>query len=123
LAQLVQSDDYRGKRVRFAADVRTESVAERAVLWLRADAIGKTIVIDNMHARPIVGTTDWKRHEVVLDIPPNASAVGFGLMMQGTGAAWIEDVKLEVVPDSVPATLTPFPPTPRSPQNLDFALR
>jgi len=121
LAQMVSADAYQGKRVRFSAAVRTEDVSGWAGLWMRVDTSPNTTAsLDNMKDRPIKGTTGWHRYEVVLDVPANAYAIGFGILAgDGGGVAWLDDVRLEVVPDSVPVTRPPRQ-VPKQPQNLDF---
>src|SRR5687767_8853262 len=91
LRQSVQPDDYKGKRVRYSAWVRTEST-DQAILWMRVDGEGpmQALAFDNMSERPITGTNDWRRHEIVLDVPPAATFVIFGILLGGNGRAWID---------------------------------
>lgn len=105
LIQAVRADAFRGKRVRLAAKVKTQDVASWAALWLRADrADGTVIALDNMKERPLKGTTDWQPYTLVLDIPPTTALLVYGLQVVGTGAAWIDDVKVDVVDSSVEVT-------------------
>jgi hypothetical protein len=60
--------------------------------------------MDNMIGRPVIGTTDWTRYEIVLDVGAGASQVVFGALLLGNGQIWLDDVQLEVVSDSVPVT-------------------
>src|SRR5262245_21787155 len=92
LMQMATADDYRGKRVRFSADVRSENVDSGwAGLWFRVDGakFGESLAFDNMQGRPIKGTTDWKRVEVVLDVPDNAVGLAFGILLAGDGEVWM----------------------------------
>jgi hypothetical protein len=74
-----------------------------------------------MQSRPIKGTTAWTRHEVVLDVAPNAKNLAFGILLDGTGAAWIDEVGFEVVDKSVATTGTPAgEELAAEPANLDF---
>ena len=76
LSQFIRADDYRGKRVRFSAYVKTHDVSAAssgAGLWMRVDGNGGILAFDNMQNRPIMGTTDWKLVSVVLDVPNDAS--------------------------------------------------
>jgi hypothetical protein len=126
LMQMIRAEDYRGKRVRFSATVRTEALASWAGLWMRVDGKqgdgrAKTLAFDNMMARPIKGTTDWQPHEVVLDVPEEAAALAYGVLINGAGAAYLDNVRLEVVSAAVPATAPPqAAELPRAPQNLQF---
>ncbi|HMQ34402.1 MAG TPA: hypothetical protein PKD53_26945 [Chloroflexaceae bacterium] len=65
-----------GQRLRFAAAVRSERVANWAGLWMRIDGPGnRTLGFDNMQGRPIQGTRDWERHAIVLDVPPESEVI------------------------------------------------
>ena len=59
LMQVFDADDYRGKRVRLAGYVKSESVEPWAGLWMRVDGPNRRMLsFDNMENRPIVGTTE-----------------------------------------------------------------
>jgi hypothetical protein len=105
LAQEIKADDYRGKRLRLSAYVRSANVAQWAGMFMRVDTPSKNaIAFDNMIDRAVEGTTDWTKYEIVLDVAPEASKVAFGLIVNGPGTAWIDDVRLDVVDASVPVT-------------------
>jgi hypothetical protein len=82
---------------------------------------GKMLAFDNMQSRPIKGTAGWKRYEVVLDVAPEAVAVAFGILLDGTGKTWIDDIGFEEVTNDVALTGAPtgsqYNPLP---ENLDF---
>jgi hypothetical protein len=121
LMQQVDAQAYQGKRVRFSAAVRTEDVGGWAGLWMRVDTAMKGgVSFDNMQDRPIKGTTGWQRYDVVLEVPSDASTVNFGVLGSGGGTAWLDEVRLEIVPDSVPLTSRAPAVRPKQPQNLDF---
>jgi len=81
---------------------------KRAGLWLRVtDPLGSILEYDDMQDRPIRGTKDWQTYEVVVEMPPEASALAFGVALAGAGQVWIEDVSLHVVSDSVTTTAPP----------------
>jgi len=124
LMQMCAPTEHRGQRVRFSAQTRTEEVADWAGLWMRVDGKrGDTpLSFDNMQARPLVGTTDWARHCVVLDVPPESTALAFGVLLCGSGRVWIADVHLEAVTPDVPVTeMGRCAALPEGPTNLDFA--
>ncbi|MEO6953399.1 MAG: hypothetical protein ABI321_16480 [Polyangia bacterium] len=121
LMQELCADEYRGQRVRLSAWVKTSLVEGRAWLWMRADSDTKmAIAFDNMQARPIHGSTEWTRHDVVLDIPDPTVVLAFGLGLQGPGTAWLDEVTLEKVGRDVPTTNPPPIEKPRQPTNLSF---
>lgn len=119
LMQRILADDYRDRRVRWAGSLKAEAVAGWCGLWLRVDGDrGRALAFDNMQSRPLRGTADWRRCEVVLDVPSESVAVAFGVPLEGAGAVWVADVSLEVVSLVVPTTAEA---TPREPRNLRFA--
>jgi hypothetical protein len=76
-----------------------------------------------MDDRPIRGNTDWTQYSIVIDIPPGANHVTFGLMLIGTGTIWLDDVNLARTDKDAPltgsyATLTGC--GKREPINMNF---
>jgi hypothetical protein len=106
LMQECSPERFRGQRVRLSAWVKSEKVEQRAGLWLRVDGEkgGQPLAFDNMHDRQIKGTTDWRHYEVVLEVPQAAVGLAYGILLGGTGAIWIEDVRLELVTPAFPET-------------------
>ena len=90
-------DKYLGKRIVLTANVKTENVASWVGLWMRVDAGMETVSFDNMEDRAITGTSDWEIYEIVLNVPENSTAISYGILMAGTGKAWIDGLKLERV--------------------------
>ena len=105
LMQSFSAEKYLGKRIRFAGYVKTEGVEGWAGLWMRVDTRTRQAAsFDNMMNRKIHGTLDWKRYEVVLDVPDESVNISLGILLHGKGKAWIDSIKFEVVPKSVPTT-------------------
>ncbi|MFY0565020.1 AraC family transcriptional regulator [Archangium lansingense] len=104
--QAFGAQTFRGKRLRFSAVVRTENVQGWAGLWMRVEGEDpkEPLAFDNMQSRALVGTSPCKRYEVVLDVPQEAKAIMAGLMLSGTGKAWMGTVRFEPVDASVPVT-------------------
>jgi hypothetical protein len=121
LMQTAAPGDYRGKRVRFSGYVKSENVKSGwAGLWFRIDGPKQEMLgFDNMEPRAIKGTTDWTRYEIVLDVPDTADALAFGVLLAGNGEVWMDDLKFEIVPSTVPVTGTLRGPRGGL-QNLDF---
>jgi len=124
LMQLSSADDYRGKRVRMSAWVKAEKVVSHSGLWMRVDGPSgdttRPLASDAMQDRGIVGTRDWQKYEIVLDVPPESVDIAFGAHLSGAGTLWIDDVQFEGVDDRVPVTRpNPAAPPPRA-KNLDF---
>jgi RNA polymerase sigma factor (sigma-70 family) len=121
LMQTFRAERYRGERVRLSAAVRTKNVPWSA-LWMRVDGQtkGSPLAFDNMHDRPIKGTTRWKRYEIVLDVPEKGVAVAFGVLQSGEGQTWVREFRLEAVGRDVPVTGGPSDVFPDEPVNLGF---
>lgn len=124
LMQCLVSNKYLGKRIRLAGLIKTKNVAGKACFWLRVQQSNSqhSLSFDNMHDRPIIGTTDWKKYEIVLDVPANASKISYGALIRGTGQIWFSDLVFEVVDSSVPTTGKKIEKMELNtePTNLDF---
>jgi hypothetical protein len=128
LQQAVRADEFRGKRIRFSAYLKTEGAADGAALWLRQDTPNWQKAW-NRWDNPIRGTTDWKEYSYVLDVAPDAQGIDFGAGLQGRGRIWIDAVKFEEVGKEIPVTEPDFDSSeagyfhslPRRPRNLAFA--
>jgi hypothetical protein len=125
LMQQCKPDKYLNKRVRMTGFVKTENVTTWAGLWLRVDQSGsqQPLSFDNMSNRPIKGTTDWTKYEIILDVPSNASLIAYGALLGGTGQIWFDSITIEVVGDTVPITgsvNSKKSMTLDEPTNLDF---
>lgn len=120
LMQVIAADDYRGKRVRLTGYVKSESVVPWGGLWMRVDGKDRSsLAFDNMQGRPIEGTTDWTKYDVVLDVAEEAEKIAFGFLLSGTGQMWVDGIDLGVVGTDVPVTDV-YGTTPKKPANLDF---
>ena len=106
LMQTFKADEYRGKRVRMSGYVKAKDASDWAGLWMRVDGARKDemLAFDNMQDRAIKGTIEWKKYEIVLDVPENSEMVAFGLLLSGKGQVWMDDLQFEVVGKDVPTT-------------------
>src|SRR5688572_28664879 len=92
LMQSIDATSFRGRRVRLRAAVRTAGA--RAQLWMRVDRAGSQMgFFDNMENRPIT-SREWDYYEIVGDIEEDAVSINIGMMLLGTGGAWLDDVSL-----------------------------
>jgi hypothetical protein len=103
MMQNIKADNYKGKKVRLSAFMRTSGAEQGAWLWLRIDDTDSGW-LDNMHDRLVKGTTDWQRYELVLPVSPTAVGIAFGIGLSGRGQAWIDDIKIEAVDPETPKT-------------------
>jgi hypothetical protein len=97
LMQTFTAGGYRDQRLRLSAWVKTKD-AGRANIWMRIDTPSrKGAEIDDMSPRRASrGTSNWRKQEIVLDVPPAALVISIGLLLEGGGQAWVDDFKLEI---------------------------
>ena len=122
LTQGFRAEQYRGKRLKLSGYIRTQEVVGRAGLWVQISGGGGSVGFDNMMERPVKGTMDWAKYEVVLDVPENSLAIGFGFLLVGPGQAWVDDLNFEVVGQDVPVTNMPAV-NRTNPANVDAQAR
>ena len=116
------ADNYRGKRVRLSAFVRSEGIEGWAVLWMRVDEPENFgAAFDNMQQRPIKGTTDWTPYSVVLDVSESAQSISFGTLTSGKGQLWISRLRFDEVGTDVPVTGSTPKPRETKPGNLELS--
>lgn len=125
--QAISAQDYRGKRVRFSAQLSTVEVFGQAGLWMRVDGEnGKVLNFDDMTSRPVSGTTSWTGYDVVLDIPAESSVIQFGYLLAGEGKVKAASFRLDIVDTSTPPTAAGVPKPnenlPKTPRNLEIHL-
>jgi C-terminal processing protease CtpA/Prc len=121
---LLQSFDgvqYRGKKFRYRAAVRSRA-GSRAQLWLRVDrSNGKMGFFDNMGDRPVT-SEDWKIYEITGEVDRDAQSIFLGLLIPTAGEAWIDDASFEITGDA--DSVEPGRPlTSRGLQNLQALAR
>ena len=87
------------------ATVKTQAVQDWAGCWMRGDSKNHHVLsFDNMHGRPIRGTLDWKQYAIVLDVPQESTGIFFGILLVGPGEVWLENVRFDIVNNTVPKT-------------------
>jgi beta-lactamase regulating signal transducer with metallopeptidase domain len=130
LRQDVPGKPFRGKRIRFSGYLKTDGIREYTGLLVSL-MTPKTDSTWAMGKRPILGTTDWRRYEYVVDIPQDCNAIMLGVSIKGPGKVWASEFQFETVGTDV--ALTPEKPevskidsgdsdeSPLEPVNMAFA--
>ena len=92
-------EKYLGTRIRLTAWLKCEGVTSRSGLSLQVNGPAFRQIANDGQAgrRPLLGTMDWKKYEAVADVPANAQSIFTGLLLNGKGTIWIDDVQTEVV--------------------------
>ena len=123
VTQTIAADDYRGKRMRLAARLKTDKVRGWTGLTMRVSGADQRVLsFDDMSTRPLRGSQDWREVAVILDIDPAAASISFGLRIaDGAGQVWMDGVRFEEVPaDDSSLSIKLKPVLPNRPQNLGF---
>ena len=104
---------FLGKRIRISTMLKSANLANwggiamaaiaRDGKWVSFDTLSNQL-LDGAVNRPISGTTDWSRVEIVSDIPADTSQLMIGLRMKGSGRLWIDGTTIEVVGSDTPTT-------------------
>ena len=122
LMQSINAENYLGKRLRLSGHLKSEDIKGWGGMWMRIDGENnQQLGFDNMRGRTIKGTTDWKKYEIVLDVPSNSKTINYGVLLGGQGKVWFDNMKVEEVDKSVAVTNTATEiKYPKEPINLDF---
>jgi len=99
--QSIEAEPYLGKRVLLRAAIRAEITSDSgsAHLWIREHLVNDQAgYFDMMEEMPIV-INNWDYYEIEAEISPYAKQINFGLVLMGTGSAWIDDVSLSIIED------------------------
>ncbi len=131
LRQICSGENFRGTRVKMTGYIKSQGIRDTVQMWLRVDNLDNEIIVDfdNMNNRRIIGTKDWKKCEIVFEVPDKKCAIYYGFFLSGVGKAWFDNVSFEIVDKSVRKTANslyarnpnPVPNIiPEKPVNLDF---
>ena len=113
LMQVSGVSKYAGKRVKMTAWVKSDKIRDFGKLWLRVDDLTNLDQTDAAHSKVIYTSTEWTKYEMEMDVPIAATYIAYGILLQGKGSIWIDDVSFEVM-----GQLTDN--TPKAPMNMDF---
>lgn len=99
LMQMSSPKKYLGKQIKMTGYVKSDSVNGWAGLWMRVEKPGKNdfLSFDNMHDRAITGITAWKKYEILLPVPSNATRIAYGALLSGSGQIWFDNITFEIV--------------------------
>ena len=138
MMQTIKPDTYRGKRIRLSGYLKTANVTTGSSFWIRVDAPDSIIPLsfDNMGSRMAAGTSDWRKYDLVVDVPDKAAGIAIGFMLLDGGQIWADDLKIEVVDKTVVSTNIPMTPETeaavkqqsaearaRNPEKFDLSLK
>lgn len=101
IMQSFNSKNFNGKKVKLSGYIKSIEVDDWAGMWMRVDKEEERgVSFDNMQDRPIKGTTDWKKYEIILDVPSESISISYGVLTVGTGEVLIDNFSFKIVGDS-----------------------
>lgn len=118
LSQNFEAKQYRDKRMRFSAAIKSEGTDLSAALFMSVEGgCHRMLGYDDMNGRNITGSRDWDHYKVVLDVPEESDYIQFGIRVNGKGEVWISSVVFDETKDEPTAD----PLYASHPRNLDFS--
>jgi hypothetical protein len=106
--QYIRAESYRGKRIRLTGYVRSKDAI--FVSWARVEGLRNDSLeysgLSNVANEEAPVTIDWRRIEHVLDIPANAEAIVFGVMLRRAGDIWLDDFDIAVIENKMASAST-----------------
>lgn len=120
LMQTCSADEYLGKRIKMTAYIKSENLSDWSGMWMRVDSrqTKHSLSFDNMEDRPIKGTNDWTKCEIILDVPNESGKLSYGVLLIGTGKVWFDNIAFEIVDELTKPTKESYKNT--KPTNLNF---
>jgi hypothetical protein len=109
LLQSVDARPFRGKKVSFSGAVRTSLLGEGAELWVQAKLDKDSILMEKRMLDEKIVSATWSYHGLEFVVPEKAVEIRFGLMINGGGEAWLDDVDFSIVQPSMVVTEEPAP--------------
>lgn len=90
--QEISPNAYLGKRIKLSAFCKSvlSDKASKAVLWIKVYDDQRTF---SELTCDLPNQNDWKQYSVEAEIPTNAVKIEYGLMLNGAGKIWIDDVE------------------------------
>jgi hypothetical protein len=117
LSQYVKADEYRGKRVRITEYIKFDGASTDARFEVYAFGPHNTTLQSD--SQPLYSTARWQKRDTVLYVPEDSDRIAYGVVLEGQGQVWIDDVQLEIV-DSQMLLASADQSVEQQPTNLDF---
>lgn len=99
-------DNYAGKEITLSGYIKTENVTDGyAGLWMRIDP---SIAFDNMNKNGVIGTTDWTKYDITLEMnPTKTKQIVVGGLLVGKGKMWLDHLSIQIDGNDI-QNLTPI---------------
>jgi C-terminal processing protease CtpA/Prc len=109
--------DFGGTTIEYRGFLRTEDVTGFAGLYMGVNSGTRALAFDNMNDQNLNGSTEWKEYSIKLPLSPEARELVFGIVLSGTGKAWVDDLQLLV--DGQPIARVPKRELPKTVLEVD----
>ncbi|WP_220199367.1 bifunctional nuclease domain-containing protein [Ktedonospora formicarum] len=90
LQQILSTELYGGRCVRFSANVKIAFAEAHASLFM-AQFLGAA-----RSEESIKGASEWTSYELILAVPEGSFGLCFGITLYGTGQVWLKDLQLQL---------------------------
>lgn len=105
MMQTFKADAFRGQNLQLSGFLKTNDVDGWCGLWMRVDGQDEEVLrFDNMSNRPVTGTTEWKQHSIVLQVPESSTSISLGVLLYKKGQVWANNLRIDTVGDEMPTT-------------------
>jgi hypothetical protein len=105
--------DFQGSTIELRGFLRLQDVSGNAGLWMREDASGTMLSINNMESQQVKGTRDWAEYHITLPLSPETQTLYFGVLAAGNGTVWADDLQLLVDGKPIAEAVQPALPADR----------
>ena len=88
-----------GKTARLTGSLRSEGADSfGGALFLQTrSGSDDVLTFNHMNDRRLYGSKPWASYSVDIKIPPQATQFNVGVMLEGGGTLWADDLKLEII--------------------------
>ena len=93
--QTISAKKYLGKYVRLVGMVKANEISDHANLYINVLDVDGSINYADRWPNFIKKDTDWLEYELRIFVPMNALVISFGVVLQGAGRVWVDDIHFE----------------------------
>ena len=106
LVQKLLPNKYWEKRIKVTGYIKTNDVLDHADISLHVFNFKPTtpVIKINFDTREIKETKDWKRFEIILEVPKTINRIEFDVSLIGTGQIWFKKINNEVLESNLPSS-------------------
>jgi hypothetical protein len=96
IMQTFSAVPYRGKKIKFSAQIKSEDCNDRCGLVLMIQGpFYRWLSIATMQEDAATGTSDWQKYTRILEVSEQAYSIAIWLQLNGGGKGWFSDIRVE----------------------------